>query len=382
MSTRIIDTDGHITEPPDLWERYLEPKYKSLAMRLVKDEEGLEYLIINGKKPKGLLLQGGTLGRICSLGKDLRPLLTPGKVSYEEGIVPGAVDPHERIKVMDRDGIDVALLYPSLGLSWQSECEDADVSEAYCRAYNNWLLDFCKPYPDRLIAIAMISMVEVEGAVTELNRAARLGARGMMLSASSVNGRPYGDPYFDSFWAAAQDLEMPVGIHVAGDPVFPGSHLYPLPEDPGYPPTPWWFTNVMAPGNVMIAFTTLFEGSVFEGYPNLSVGVLESGSAWILWWLERMDHTFEQFHFTTRMKLRPTEYFKRQCWISMDPDETLALPAIRELGADHFVWASDYPHSEGHSDPVKSIKETVSSLPTEDQARVLGDNTIRLYHLA
>ena len=137
----------------------------------------------------------------------------------------------------------------------------------------------------------------------------------------------------------------------------------------------------MAPGNVMIAFTTLFEGGVFDRFPNLKVAVLESGCGWIAWWLDRMDHTSEQFHFTTPMKLMPSEYFRNQCWISMDPDEDLALPMIERLQADRFVWASDYPHSEGHSDPVNTIKQTLSPLPEPDQAKVLGENAIRLYNL-
>ena len=163
MNTKIVDADAHVTEPPDLWERYIDPEYRHLAMQLTKDDQGLEYLSVNGQKPVGFLLQGGTLGRICSIDQDLVPLLTPGMVTYEEGIVAGAVDPHERIKVLDEDGIDVAVLYPSLGLSWQAECRQADVAEAYCRAYNDWLFDFCRPYPQRLIPVAMISMIEVEG---------------------------------------------------------------------------------------------------------------------------------------------------------------------------------------------------------------------------
>jgi len=241
MNARVVDADAHVTEPPDLWERYIDPEYRHVAMRLTKDKDGLEYLSVNGQKPVGILLQGGTLGRICSLGEDLKPLLTPGMVSYEEGIVQGAVDPHERIRVLDEDGIDIAVLFPSLGLSWQAECRQADVAEAYCRAYNDWLFDFCEPYPDRLIPVAMISMIEVEGAVTELARAGKLGAKGMMLSANSINGRPYGDVYFDPFWAEAQGQGIPIGIHVVGDPHFPGSHLYPgprpTPQLPGGSPT-------------------------------------------------------------------------------------------------------------------------------------------------
>ena len=380
-SLKVVDADSHISEPPDLWEQYLEPEYRELAIRLEKDENGLEYLRINGKKPKGVLMQGGTLGRICSIGQSLERFLTPGLETYADNLVSGAVDPHERIKVLDRDGIDMVLLYPSLGLSWPAECEDAKVAAAYCRAYNNWLVDFCKPYPHRLFPIAQISLIDVKEGVKELKRTAKLGMKGVFLNANSINGRPYGHPYFDSFWAEAQDLDMPVGIHVAGNPNFPGSHLY-RSGSSGESATPWWFTNMMAPGDVMIAFTTLFEEGVIERFPRLKVVILETGCGWIAWWLERMDHMYNQFHFTTKMKRHPSEYFQRQCWISMDPDEDIAPAVIELVGADKFIWASDYPHSEGHLNPVSSLRETIKDLPENSQRKILGENAIKLYDLA
>ena len=206
---------------------------------MTKDDQGLEYLSVNGQKPVGLLLQGGTLGRICSIDQDLVPLLTPGMVTYEEGIVAGRRgSPTSGSRCWTKDGIDVAVLYPSLGLSWQAECRQADVAEAYCRAYNDWLFDFCRPYPQRLIPVAMISMIEVEGAVTELARAGGLGAKGMMLSANSVNGRPYGDVYFDPFWAEAQGQGVPHRPSRGRRPQFPRQPSLPHPRVAGLPAYP------------------------------------------------------------------------------------------------------------------------------------------------
>ena len=127
-------------EPPDLWEKYLEPKYRDRALRLKIDEHGVEYLEVDRKKSLG------TCGGLAQLRGQGRTEFnaranTPGQITYEEATPPGAVDPHERIKVMDADGIDVAFLYPSLGICWEQECDDAELAAAYCRAYNNWLLD-------------------------------------------------------------------------------------------------------------------------------------------------------------------------------------------------------------------------------------------------
>ena len=178
---RIIDADSHTVEPPDLWVENLEPEFRHRAMRIAVDEEGLEYLEIDGKKPTGYLISGGMFGRPSGIGKDVKDLLTPGKITYQEGLEPGAVDPIERLKVLDSEGIEATVLYPTMGLAWEAECPDYKLAAAYCRVYNDWILDFCRPNPDRLIPIAHISVSDAEEGAKELERTAKLGARGVFL---------------------------------------------------------------------------------------------------------------------------------------------------------------------------------------------------------
>ena len=167
---RIIDADSHTVEPPDLWVENLEPEYRHRAMRIAIDEDGLEYLEIDGKKPTGYLISGGMFGRPSGIGKDVKDLLTPGKITYQEGLEPGAVDPIERLKVLDSEGIEATVLYPTMGLAWEAECPDYKLAAAYCRVYNDWILDFCRPNPDRLIPIAHISVSDAEEGAKELER--------------------------------------------------------------------------------------------------------------------------------------------------------------------------------------------------------------------
>lgn len=382
ISTKIVDADGHILEPPHLWEEYLEPGYRDRAIRIARDERGLEYLEVEGKRSR--TGADGTLGNVATSGKSmewrLQNSLKPGAFTYEDGLAlaPGGCDPHERVKVLDQDGIDIALLYPTIIVQTQSEWQDPKLAAAYARAYNKWITDFCEPNPERLVAIPHISVADIDEGVKELNRVAGLGVKAITIGSEAPGKRPYGDSYYDPFWAAAQEAELPVTIHPHDSVNAPGmvQGYYQI----TYSDTYWWHLTT-AVLDMHIGFTSLFQGGVFERFPRLKLVVLESGCGWLKWWLDRMDEKYEIAGFTTKMKRLPSEYFQRQCWISMDPDETFAPAVIKEIGAERFMWASDYPHSDGVPDPVNEVRKTLKELPEDDQRRILGDNAIKLYNL-
>ena len=170
-----IDADGHILEPLDLWDNYIDPKYRERRPRFVIDDNGKERLSVEGKllgNPRGI----GSLG---SVGVR-QGIVKANTLKYAEGR-RGGFDPHARIVDMDADGIDAAFLYPSLGL-FAGAVEDAGLAAAMCRAYNRWLADYCKPYPDRLFGIAMLPMQSVDHAIQEMKFARQeLGMRGGFL---------------------------------------------------------------------------------------------------------------------------------------------------------------------------------------------------------
>lgn len=137
-----VDSDGHILEPLDLWERYLEPKYRDRAIRRRLDKNGYEYLEFD-REP--MFLPAGTMGGWGGAYMDINELMIPGKLTYWDSAqrTPGAIDPHARVREMDEQGIDLAVLYPTVGLAWESQVTDPEICAAYCRAYNNYLFDFC-----------------------------------------------------------------------------------------------------------------------------------------------------------------------------------------------------------------------------------------------
>ena len=134
--------------------------------------------------------------------------------------------------------------------------------------------------------------------------------------------------------------------------------------------------------DVMAAFTSMMTRGMFEKYPRLECAVLEAGSNWITAWLDRMDHKAEVMHAFTPMKLKPSEYFKRQCVISAEPDESITAAVAQHLGEDYMVWASDYPHLDASFNVVGEIREKIAVLPESAQRKILGENALRFYGLS
>jgi predicted TIM-barrel fold metal-dependent hydrolase len=177
-----------------------------------------------------------------------------------------------------------------------------------------------------------------------------------------------------------QDLDMPIAFHVVarstsclqgflgGNPRGMGGEVV--------------FSFTFLALDVMAAFTSMMTRGMFETYPRLKCAVLEAGSNWITAWLDRMDHKTEVMHAFTPMKLLPSEYFKRQCLISAEPDESITAAVAQHLGEDYVIWASDYPHLDASFNVVGEIREKIASLPEAAQRKILGENALRFYGLS
>ena len=185
----------------------------------------------------------------------------------------------------------------------------------------------------------------------------------------------YSNIHWDPLWAEFQVQDVPVSVHPATGGTSVLSILYPELDLPG-----WWGFSAST-FDVQLSYMSFFQEAAFDRFPNLKVIVLESGCSWMPYLLGRMDEKFSVLGFTTPMKLKPSEYFQRQCWIDMDPDDELGPTSIQFLGADKMMWAYDYPHSDSPLDPVRNLRENLKDLAPEDMARVVGGNAIELYHL-
>jgi uncharacterized protein len=370
----VVDADGHVLEPADTWIKHLEPQFRDRAIRIGHDEHGYEQLLIDGAPLKTLR---GQLGALGGIDMDPSELFTRGQVTYAQGCPPGSYDPAARLKVMDEEGIDVSLLYPTIGICWEGHVTDGKLATAYARAYNRWLADFCRADPKRLYPVAHISLLDPEGAVEELLRARKDGCIGVYLSpdVAARGGRHFDDPVFARFWENAQDLQMPVAFHVVvRDRPFFRQWLRNDPSDS-------LFTFAFLAIDVMAAFTQMMSSGMFEKYPRLKCAVLEAGSNWIAAWLDRLDHKWEVVRSRVPIRMKPSEYFFRQCLISADPDESVTAQMVEHIGADYFLWASDYPHIDASFGVVHELKRRLAPLPAEARRKVLGENALRFYGL-
>ncbi len=389
MKAQVVDADGHVLEPMDMWENYLETKYKDRAIKWKTNSEGMDYLEIDGKPsinaPSGINAGLGGIGGYPDKDGSRTKLLTPGVYKYIDGAPPGSMDPHERIQVLDQEGIDAALLYPTVGLHWEEDVTDPGLAIALARAYNNWLVDFCKPYPERLFPVAHIPLLNVEDAVTEVKRAAKLGARGFYIRPDLYNGRTVAHPDNDALWAEAQDLGLPIAPHVVSryNSVMKGwaSSLWPS-DYTGLMQNNAIFTFTYIMLDVQASLTAMLTTGVFDRFPRLKYVVLETGGGWIAHWLERLESKYKVGKAFSPMKEEPSFYFHRQCYISVEPDEKTTQAMVELLGEDRFVWASDFPHIDAEYGVLAELRENIGDLPETAQRKILGENAVEIYSLS
>ena len=292
-------------------------------------------------------------------------------IEYTQGR-KGGFDPHARIPDMDLDGIDAAFLYPSLGL-FAGAIQDPGLAAAASRAYNRWLADYCKPYPDRLFGVAMLPMQSIELAVEELRYARNeLGMRAGFLRPNPYNNKMLGHRDYDVFWAEAQELDVAVGIHegLGGMPAVGVDR----------------FTSIGAKHMVshtvemMLAALSIIWDGVCERFPKVRIGFLESGGGWMAPWLDRMDRHYEDDAlYDTPLTMLPSEYFKRQCWISYEPVEGTLPYLVDYLGPNKILWGTDYPHADGF---FPGAPEQIAEMLPEAQRRsVLAGGAMEFYNL-
>ena len=352
----IVDADGHIVEPADLWEKYTEGKFRDEAPRIVIDNKGKQRWMIAGR------LFHVPEGKACGF---------PGGERLEQR-PKGAFDGKVRLQDMDRDGIDIAVVFPTAA-SLVRGANSARAEAAYVRAYNNWLKDYCSADPSRLKGVAVIPMRDVEEAVSEIERVAKFGNFVGMVIPGLTDDKHLDDPSFGPMWAAAQAADLTVSIHAATGlpPIVPVTERF----------DNFFLTHMFShPVAQMIAIATIFAGGVLDKYQKLKFVFLESGIGWVPWWIERLDEHYEKLpHLVPNAKRMPREHLKGpRIYYSCDPDETSLPDAFSQLGDDRIVYASDYPHWDMRPASVKMIKDR-SDISEAQKKKLFTENPLALF---
>jgi predicted TIM-barrel fold metal-dependent hydrolase len=311
------------------------------------------------------------------------PATTPyemcGDVELIRDQLDHGFDAPSYLRAMDAQGIDAAVLYPSMGLFVPYLPElDAAASGAACRAYNDWIAEYCETDAGRLAAVGIVPR-DPGAATDEAERAIGLGLVGVTVRPNHIGGEYLDSEAWAPLYDALEDTGGVLAVHEA------------LGVRAGVTIGSDRFTGFAArhacshPLEQMAAATALLLGGVCERHPRLRVAFLESGTGWLPYWLARLDDHREWLHDTecAALSLAPSEYFARQCVISSDPEDALAAFSIEQLGADHVVWASDFPHPDAaFPGAVDEFLEHVPELDDDRRRAVLWDTPAAFYALA
>jgi len=281
--------------------------------------------------------------------------------------------PGERLTEQDRDGVKAEVLYTSLGMFLYG-LADAELRAACFSVYNDFVSEYCKYAPNRLIGIGLISLKSIPDAVSELELCARKGLCGAMIWAAPPEDRPYIHPDYKPFWRAAESLDLPISLHILTErrgSGLGGRHNF--------------LTGYLAvPHGIQKQLGVMIFGGVLEAYPNLKLISAESDVTWFPHFMYRLDHAYDRFrHFQgLTLALKPSEYVKRQVYATFQ-FETIGHDMVETYGADRIMWSSDYPHTDS---PWPHSREYIeggafSQISAADTQRIVGGNAARLYHI-
>ena len=371
----VVDMDSHVMEPPDLWDNYLESKYRDRSITIRVNKDGMEELVVDNQ-----VLMTGRLAVLGGVDHNAPELFMKPEIPYLEGCPPASYDTDARVKLLDDWGVDAGVVFPTIGILWDKP-EDPELAMAYARAYNNWQWDFASPAIDRIIPVAHIPLYDVDLALTELRRCIKLGFKGMFLAPEPVNGKRPSHPDFDPLWQELVAADLPICVHliVRFNRVVNSA-------------ASWWNAEV-EPMNIVFSFglggtmqllpatAALVCDGLFDRFPKLKVAMVESGAGYAGYLMDRLDEKYDRFGLVAPIQRKPSEYIRENFWFVMDPSERSIDAQCDLVGETQFLWGSDYPHIDSHADAISEVHEALAPMSEHRRNLVLGGNAKKLFNL-
>ncbi len=373
----VADSDMHIFEPPDLWQRYIDPRWRHVAP--VGLTEMRRDMRVKVKSHVILRMGHARPGQ----GADVWREEYNDEYSAAE---KRGWDPDSQREAMDKEGLDLAVLFPTRGLfvlgldTPQMVGQDGlepELAAAIARAYNDWLSDFVKAHPKRFFGAGMVAPHDVNLAVAETKRCAEeLGFKAIYLSPGSVGRRYWHDRHWDPLWAECERQNVAIAFHGGGQ-----NFLRPDFSLEVFDRVMMWHT-FSQPLGIMAVAVSLTAGGVFHRFPKLRAALLEGNCAWAPWLFYRLDEHWEWLggHEAPELDRKPSEYFKSNCYLSVEADEEPVSQYVEVFGDDNLVFSTDYPHADSK---FPRAVESFRTLPLskESQQKILWDNWSRLYDI-
>ena len=364
----VVDADGHVNEGDvDLAPRMPE-KWRSWAPRRVKDERGHTRTFIEG--------------RIWPMTHGPGPGVTGPMTEKARKSGPGMTESGPRLKDMDLEGIDVAVIFGTQIALTVNGLMTGELADVLCRAVNDWLLEYCSADRKRLRAVGLIPCQAPDLAVKELQRLAKAGATSVMLP-TNVYGRNMGDAFFDPIYQAAQEIGMTLSVHPqTGHDGIPGVSGVMGAGSRRFHKYVYVHTTAF-PFELMISMMHMIGEGVFDRFPRLHVGYMEGGAGWLPFWMERLDEHVEKLApQMPELKRMPSEIIRSdQIVLTCESEESGLDRVLEAAGSDTVLYASDYCHWDCHFPySVRDIVEQ-KDLTLVQKERLLGQNAVDFFQL-
>ena len=358
-SYRLISSDSHVNEPPDLWQSRVPAKFRDRAPRVERFDEGDAWILEGVSDPVNF-------GWNACAG--LEPEDMKGWVRFDD-IRRGGYDPAARVEEMTRDRVDAEVLYPTPRLSQSiTSNTDSELHLAMIRAYNDWLSEYVSYAPERFAGLAMLPNCGVEHAVDELDRVmSRPGMRGVLISAYP-NGTLEPEPDDDKVWARLAEAGIPLNIHVQMTLGLPSAHRSKLPG----------FGRFYDAPNRMVQM--VFSG-MLDRFPDLQIAIAEVDCGWVPYVKEQIDNNYLRLATVNGydLELLPSEYIERHFHFGYISDAA-GIDNRARIGVERILWSSDYPHiSADWPNSWRTIEAVFSGVPRAERDLILAGNAARLY---
>lgn len=361
----IIDGDGHFFETEEIFDKYMEPGLRNYRPRLLSDEEGHNFWVVDGQTSyKRPAIKGaGAPGTAAPPGKKIQSARRASVGSQT------LTNIKERLDDLDKENIDVQYLYPSFLLhinAWP----DGILAMGVCRAYNTWLAEACRKAPDRLKGVGVVSLQDALGAAKELPRIKELGMTAVMINGTAGTKR-LDHPDHDLFFAEANRLKMPIAVHFSlqfpvVDKLF--EHHFPNRVLAGIFP-------------IMAGLTSVLCSGLLDRYENLKFAFLEGGISWVPAHVERMDDHFENPRYGARDLIShpPSDYLKSgRIFFGCEGNESFLPRVVENVGESLFMFSSDYPHADRTEGTARHLSDRADIAPSV-RKKLLEENARRFY---
>lgn len=351
----VIDADGHFNEPDELFSAYLEEEYRWAAPRRGVDSQGRTRIVIGG---------------------EFMPYIpSPHRDIVDGGVRIGRSDMEARIEDMDSEGIDIMIHYPTKGLFFYG-IKDRDANRALCDAYNRWAVDQFATAPGRLMGPCLVPQLDPALSAKVATQAlSQSGINGVMLRPNPIGGHNLDHAAFDPLWHLMEEAGAPLILHEGTTMDVPqfGEGRY----------DNFLYRHVIShPFEQLAALMTLIMGGVLERHPRLNVVVAECGVGWAPYWIDRLDdHQHHWGHASMPLKEKPSDYFRRQCFIAAEGAEAMIPLVVNAMGDDNICFSTDYPHPDHPFKGVVDSIRTMEGISDESKRKILGGNAARLFNL-